>query len=91
MSLGDTKKAPARKRAAKAKGTAPDPTPEYAAAAERTCSNVAPGWYRVRSLGRGFATIDESSMEGDDYYSVVLWPAQPAELRVVKQWAEHRK
>ena len=52
---------------------------------------VAPGWYRVRSLGRGFATIDESSMEGDDYYSVVLWPAQPAELRVVKQWAEHRK
>ena len=41
---------------------------------------VAPGWYRVRSLGGGFG------MDGGDHYSVVLWPAQSAELRVVKQW-----
>jgi hypothetical protein len=47
---------------------------------------VPPGWYRVRSLGGGFATIDESGREGSDHYRVVLWPAPPGEVRVVKQW-----
>jgi hypothetical protein len=47
---------------------------------------VAPGWYRVRSLGGGFATIDGSGLEGSDRYRVVLWPAPPADVRVVKQW-----
>jgi hypothetical protein len=47
---------------------------------------VEPGWYRVRSLGSGFVTIDESGLEGGDRYRVVLWPAPSAELRVVKQW-----
>ncbi|HEY1378961.1 MAG TPA: hypothetical protein VGF55_19320 [Gemmataceae bacterium] len=47
---------------------------------------VPPGWYRLRSLGGGFATIDESRMEGGDHYRAVLWPAPPSEVRVVKQW-----
>ena len=46
---------------------------------------VPPGWYRVRSLGGGFATV--SGLDGSDHYQVVLWPAPPSELRVVKQWA----
>lgn len=46
-----------------------------------------PGWYRVRSHHGGFGTIDESGLEGDDRYLAVLWPATPAELRVIKQWA----
>jgi hypothetical protein len=48
--------------------------------------NVGPGWYRVRSHHGGFDTIDESGLEGNDHYLAVLWPAQPAELRVIKQW-----
>lgn len=47
---------------------------------------VPPGWYRVRSLSGGFDTIDESGFDGGDHYRVVLWPAPPADLRVVKQW-----
>lgn len=48
--------------------------------------SVDPGWYRVRSLGCGFATINESGLEGSDHYRVVLWPAPASDLRVVKQW-----
>jgi len=40
---------------------------------------VEPGWYRVRS----FRT--ESGREGNDYWLLVLWPAPPAEVRVIKQ------
>jgi hypothetical protein len=47
---------------------------------------VSPAWYRVRSMGGGFATIDESGLEGSDHYRAVLWPAPPDEVRVVKQW-----
>jgi hypothetical protein len=47
---------------------------------------VPPGWYRVRSLGGGFTSIDESGLEGEDHYRVVLWPAPPGDVRVVKQW-----
>ena len=31
--------------------------------------------------------LDESGLEGDDYYKVALWPADPAEVTVMKQWA----
>jgi hypothetical protein len=48
--------------------------------------SVEPGWYRVRSHHGGFDTIDESGAEGNDHYLAVLWPAPPAELRVIKQW-----
>ncbi|MDQ3687197.1 MAG: hypothetical protein M3430_16600 [Acidobacteriota bacterium] len=47
---------------------------------------VEPGWYRVRSFHGGFDTIAEYGAEGEDYYRVVLWPAPPAEVVVVKQW-----
>ena len=47
---------------------------------------VAPGWYRVRSHGGGFATIDETVPDGDDTYRAVLWPAPPADVLVLKQW-----
>lgn len=47
---------------------------------------VAPGWYRVRALFGGLDTIDEAGLTGGDYYRAVLWPAPPAEVRVVKQW-----
>ncbi len=47
---------------------------------------VEPGWYRVRSFHGGFATIDESGLEGGDHYRVVLWPAPSQGLRVIKQW-----
>jgi hypothetical protein len=47
---------------------------------------VDPGWYRVRSLHGGFDAIDESRIEGADYYLVVLWPAPPDDVRVIKQW-----
>ena len=60
---------------------------------ECTCGSVAefevePGWYRVRSLHGGLATIDEWGMEGDDHYTVALWQAPPDEVRVVKQWTQ---
>lgn len=45
---------------------------------------VEPGWYRVRSLGGGFATV--AGLDGSDHYRAVLWPAPPDEVRVVKQW-----
>jgi hypothetical protein len=46
---------------------------------------VTPGWYRVRTFHGGFNTIDESGRKGNDHYLLVLWPAPPAELRVIKQ------
>jgi hypothetical protein len=48
---------------------------------------VAPGWYRVRSMHGGFDTIADVGTDGDDYYKVALWPADPADVVVVKQWA----
>jgi hypothetical protein len=45
---------------------------------------VAPGWYRVRSFHGGLSTVER--LEGGDHYRVVLWPAPPQEVRVVKQW-----
>jgi hypothetical protein len=45
---------------------------------------VEPGWYRVRSLSGGFATV--SGLDGNDHYRAVLWPAPAGEVRIVKQW-----
>lgn len=47
---------------------------------------VPAGWYRVRSLGGGFTSIDESGLEGEDHYRLVLWPAPAGEVQIVKQW-----
>jgi hypothetical protein len=45
---------------------------------------VDPGWYRVRSFHGGLGTVQ--GLEGDDHYRVVLWPAPPSDVRVIKQW-----
>jgi hypothetical protein len=47
---------------------------------------VAPDWYRVRSMHGGFDTIAEVGTDGDDYYKVALWPADPMDIVVIKQW-----
>jgi hypothetical protein len=44
------------------------------------------GWYRVRAHYGGFDTIDESGLEGDDHYLVVLWPAPEGQLQIIRQW-----
>src|SRR5262245_44330484 len=43
-----------------------------------------PGWYRVRSCQGGLATVD--GLEGNDTYRIVIWPAPPADICVLKQW-----
>jgi hypothetical protein len=48
--------------------------------------SVLSGWYRVRSMHGGLDTISEE-VEGGDYYKVALWPAEPADVIVIKQWA----
>ncbi len=48
---------------------------------------VRPGWYRVRCLHGGLGTLSADGLDGGDHYRAVLWPAPPAEVRVVKQWA----
>lgn len=45
-----------------------------------------PGWFRVRSHHAGLGTIDEIGLEGNDHCLAVLWPAPPADMRVVTQW-----
>jgi len=47
---------------------------------------VRPGHYRVRVCYGGLNTLSEDGLEGDDHYKVVLWPAEPAAVRVLKQW-----
>lgn len=48
---------------------------------------VAAGWYRVRSMHGGFDTVADVGIDGNDYYKVVLWPADPADIVVIKQCA----
>ena len=47
---------------------------------------VLSGWHRVRSMHGGLDTISDG-VEGNDYYKLALWPAEPADVVVVKQWA----
>ena len=49
---------------------------------------VAPGSYRLRAFYGALGSLDASGLEGDDYYTVVLWPAPMAGVRVIKQWTE---
>jgi len=46
-----------------------------------------PGWYRVISFHGGFATINDTGLEGDDHYLAVLWPAPESDVKVIKQWS----
>jgi len=51
---------------------------------------VAPGSYRVRALFAGLDTLSEDGLDGDDRYTIVLWPAPPVPLRILKQWEGER-
>ena len=48
--------------------------------------DLAPGSYRVRVLYRGLATVSDDGLAGDDSYALVLWPGQPAPVRVLKRY-----
>jgi len=50
---------------------------------------VRPGTYRVRAFYGGLASLSADGLEGKDHYLVVLWPAPPTELFVLKEWKEH--
>ena len=47
---------------------------------------VAPGIHRVRFAGRGFATLSQDRLDGEDRYEVTLWPAPYAPVHVLKQY-----
>ena len=44
------------------------------------------GSYIVRALFRGLDKLSEDGLEGDDFYSVQVWPGKLEALRVLKQW-----
>jgi hypothetical protein len=48
--------------------------------------DLAPGCYRARVYYGDLDTLSEDGLEGDDHYKVVLWPAPPGEVRVLKNW-----
>ena len=48
--------------------------------------SVSPGAHRVRAFYGALGSLDESGLEGEDHYSVVLWPGAPMPLRVLKEW-----
>lgn len=48
---------------------------------------VEPGYYAVLALFSGLETIDESGLEGNDAYRLLLWPTSSAlPLAVIKAW-----
>ncbi len=50
---------------------------------------VAPGTYRVRTYHAGLNTLSTNGLDGDDYYRLVLWPAEYREPRVLKRFERH--
>jgi hypothetical protein len=49
---------------------------------------VPPGTYRVRAFYGALGSVGADGLEGKDHYLVVLWPAPPGELTVLKEWKE---
>ncbi len=49
--------------------------------------SVTPGTYRVRTYYGGLSTISENGLEGEDRYSIVLWPEEYAEPEILKRWS----
>ncbi|AOG03316.1 hypothetical protein [Bosea sp. RAC05] len=49
---------------------------------------VAPGDYRVRISYAGLDTLSENGLEGDDFYRIDIWPAEPGSLVIHKARAE---
>ena len=47
---------------------------------------VAAGPYRVRAYFGGLGTLSDDGLDGDDHYRLVLWPAPPAPVAVLKQF-----
>jgi len=46
---------------------------------------VQPHCYRARIYYGGLKTVVDEFGEGEDHYKVVLWPAPPDELKILKQ------
>jgi hypothetical protein len=51
---------------------------------------VKPGHYQVRALFSGLGSLSEDGLDGEDLYALVVWPAPPKPLRVLKQWQSSR-
>lgn len=47
---------------------------------------VARGSWRVRAYHGGLSTLSEDGLDGEDHYRLVLWPAPPGEVVVLKQY-----
>jgi len=45
------------------------------------------GWYRVRSFHAGLDSYYRGEGDRGDSYRVVLWPAPPGEVQVLKQYS----
>ncbi len=52
---------------------------------------VAAGLYRVRVLFSGLGTLSVDGLDGDDHYSIFMWPGSAIPLTVVKQWPGDRR
>jgi hypothetical protein len=48
---------------------------------------VSPGSYRIRVCSAGLRTVVED--EGDDFYTIQLWPAEVREKIILKQFEEN--
>lgn len=51
---------------------------------------VAPGTYRMRAYYGGLDTLSEDGLDGDDRYSLFLWPAPFAPVEILKQYVDPR-
>jgi len=49
---------------------------------------VAPGTYRVRAYFGGLDTLSDDGLDGDDQYSIFLWPAPFAPIEILKQYVD---
>ncbi|WP_051304531.1 hypothetical protein [Chitinilyticum litopenaei] len=47
-----------------------------------------PGSYQGRVLCQGLATLSEDGLEGQDHYTVQLWPGTARPGRVIKAWQQ---
>ena len=50
--------------------------------------DLPPGPYRIRSHHAGFATLSQDRLEGNDHYTLSLWPAPLTPIKVLKQYPD---
>jgi hypothetical protein len=48
---------------------------------------LTPGWYRVRVYYGGLDGISPDGLEGEDQYSVVIWPGAYRPTAILKRWS----